>query len=260
LSSASKISVSDVRRSLTRPYRVTLPMVGLVALVPLYIFISVANKGRPHYAPSIVVDQWIPLAPAWSIVYGALYLFLIVLPVLVIANEDLIRRTVRAYLTIWLTAYAFFLVYPTIAPRPDGDIVPGSGFGAWGLRILYDADPNVNCFPSLHVAHSFVGAFAVWRMHARLGALAIGCAAVVGLSTLFTKQHYVVDVIAGFALGVAAYALFIRGFTREQAGAEERRVAPAVAIVLAVGIGVWVVVAFGFYLAGAGPGASAPTL
>ena len=250
MSSGSKISASDVRRSLTRPYRVTWPMIALVSLVPLYIFIGVANKGRPHYAPAIWLDDRIPLAPAWSLIYGALYLFLIVLPVLVIWNEDLIRRTVRAYLTIWLTAYAVFLLYPTIAPRPDGDIVPGTGFGAWGLRMLYDMDPPVNCFPSLHVAHSFVGAFAVWRMHRRLGAIAIACAAIVGVSTLFTKQHYVLDVIGGLLLAYVPYVIFMRPFARETAVEQERRVAPAVALLLMAGIGLWVAVAFGFYLAG----------
>lgn len=225
-------------------------MIALVSLVPIYVFIGVANKGRHHHAPSIIVDDWIPLVPAWSIIYGALYLFLIVLPVMVIWQEELIRRTVRAYLLIWLTAYAFFLSYPTVAPRPDGDIVPGTGFGAWGLRILYGADPNVNCFPSLHVAHSFVGAFAVWSMHARLGALAIACAAIVGLSTLFTKQHYAVDVVAGFALAYAAYALFLRRFDRAAASEEERRIAPAAAIALAAGIAAAVAIAFGLYLSG----------
>ena len=131
MSFASKIFGSDVRRSLTRPYRVTLPMIALVCLVPLYVFIGVANKGRPHYSPSIAVDDWIPLAPAWSIIYGAVYLFLIVLPVMVIWHEELIRRTVRAYLLIWLTAYAFFLIYPTIAPRPEATScrAPGSAHG-----------------------------------------------------------------------------------------------------------------------------------
>jgi membrane-associated phospholipid phosphatase len=238
---------ADVWQSITRPYRMTLPMIALVSLVPLYIFIGVANKGRVHNAPAIWLDHVIPLAPIWSLVYGALYLFLIVLPVMVIWHHELIDRTVRAYLMIWITAYAFFLLYPTVAPRPDGDIVPGTGFGAWGLQVLYDADPPVNCFPSLHVAHSFVGAFAVWRMHARLGAIAIACAAVVGLSTLFTKQHYVIDVIAGFALAYAAYAVFLRRFPRDAAGEQERRLAPAAAVTLLAGIAVWVAVAFLIY-------------
>jgi membrane-associated phospholipid phosphatase len=250
----SKIFVSDVRRTLTRPYRVTPPMVALVLLVPLYIFIAAFNRGRTLHTPALALDQLIPLAPVWSLIYGALYLFLILLPALVIGTDDLIRRTVRAYLMIWLTAYVFFLAYPTIAPRPEGDVVPGSGFGAWGLRILYGADPPLNCFPSLHVAHSFVGAFAVWRLHGGLGAVALAFAAVVGLSTLFTKQHYAVDVLGGFALGAAAYALFIRGFARERVGDAERGAAPAVALSLMMGIGVWVAIAYVFYLSGANLG------
>jgi membrane-associated phospholipid phosphatase len=253
MSLASNPFISEVRGALTRPYRVTLPMVLLVSLVPLYIFIGVANKGRPHYAPAIALDAAIPLAPVWSLIYGAVYLFLIVLPVLAIRHEDLIRRTVRAYLAIWLTAYAIFLLYPTVAPRPDGDVVPGTGFGAWGLRLLYDMDPPVNCFPSLHVAHSFVGAFALWRLHARLGALALACAAVVALSTLFTKQHYVLDVVAGTALAYAAYALFMRRFPRAAAGEDEQRAAPAVALALAAGITLWVAVAWALYRSGVGP-------
>jgi membrane-associated phospholipid phosphatase len=252
LNFASKISVSDIRLALTRPYRVTLPMVALVSLVPLYIFIAAANRGRTLHAPAIALDHLIPLAPVWSLIYGALYLFLIVLPVLVIWQEELIRRTVRAYLMVWLVAYGFFLLYPTAAPRPEGDAVPGTSFGAWGLRILYDADPPLNCFPSLHVAHSFVGALAVWRMHARLGALAIACAGVVGVSTLFTKQHYVLDVLGGFVLAVAAHVLFLRSFGQGAVADRDLRAAPAVALALLAGILLWVGVAWLFYMSGVG--------
>ena len=37
---------------------------------------------------------------AWALVYGALYLFLILLPVFVLQDRDLIDRTVRAYLSV----------------------------------------------------------------------------------------------------------------------------------------------------------------
>jgi membrane-associated phospholipid phosphatase len=240
-------TASDVVRILTRPYRVTLPMVALVLLVPLYIFIAQDNRGRLLHVPAIALDEMIPLQPAWSLVYGAVYLFLIVLPVLVICDADLIARTVRAYLFIWITAYAVFIAYPTIAPRPAGEIVPGTGFGAWGLQILYDADPPLNCFPSLHVAHSFVGALAVFRMHRRLGLVAILCAAIVGLSTLFTKQHYVLDVLAGAALALLAAALFLRRYGRERISPREHHAAPIIAALLAVGIGLAVTAAAAAY-------------
>ena len=205
-------------------------MVLLVALVPLYVFIPNWTLHRTMYVPELAWDRLIPLQPAWGWVYGALYAFLILLPVLVVHQQEHIRRTVYAYLTIWITAYVFFLVLPTVAPRPDE--VPGDGFAAWGLRVLYDSDPPYNCFPSLHVAHSFVSALTCLRVHRRLGIFALGCAALVGISTLFTKQHYIADVIAGACLAFVAHVLFLRGVPR--APEHDRRIAPALALVTGV--------------------------
>ena len=224
-------------------------MVLLILLVPCYIFIGDGMRGRPTHTPSISWDRALPLYPAWALVYGCLYLFLIVLPVLVVREEDLIRRTVLAYLFVWITAYAFFFLYPTAAPRPAR--VPGDGFGAWGLRFLYGADPPFNCFPSLHVAHSFVSALACRRVNRRVGAAALACASLVGLSTLFTKQHYVADVAAGVLLAGAAWAIFLRSYRGETPEAD-RRAAPALAALLLAAIAVALLGSWIAYRAGAG--------
>ena len=222
------ITWSTVAQSLNRPYPVTIPMVVLVSLVPLYLFIGdYAESGAAH-APALVLDRLLPLRPEWSLVYGALYAFLIVLPVFVVRHEELLHRTVRAYLAVWALAYLCFLLYPTVAPRPN--TVPGSGFAVWGLRFLYEADPPYNCFPSLPVAHSFVSALACHRVNRALGVAAISCASLVALSTLFTKQHYVVDVIAGTLLALLAYAVFIRGSARDGVPELDRRLAPLLAL------------------------------
>jgi membrane-associated phospholipid phosphatase len=213
--------------SLNQPYRVTLSMVVLVSLVPGYLVIGWLLDGRAVHAPQLRLDRLMPVEPVWALVYGALYLFLIILPVFVVRQDEHIRRTVRAYLMVWLTAYACFLAYPTAAPRPAA--VVGGGFAAWGLRFLYSADPVYNCFPSLHVAHSFVSALACYRVHRKLGVVGAVCASLVALSTLFAKQHYVLDVLAGAALAGVAYVLFLREFPRDRIPERERRLAPAFA-------------------------------
>ena len=55
-------------------------------------------------------------------------------PVLVIQQRELIRRTVWAYLLVWIAAYICFIIYPTIAPRPE--LVAGDGFTVRSLRFL----------------------------------------------------------------------------------------------------------------------------
>ncbi len=226
-----------VVESLSRPYPVTWPMVALIVLVPCYIFIGAWAAERPLYAPALPADARVPLEPAWGLVYGALYLFLILLPVFVVRDEPRVRRMFLAYLFVWLTSYGVFFVYPTIAPRPAH--VDAVGFGGWGLRLLYSADPPYNCFPSLHVAHSFVSAFACRPVHRGVGRVAILCAALVALSTLLTRQHYILDVAAGIALAGVARLIFIRSqlavpsFDRQAAPAMATAVSALVAIALA---------------------------
>jgi hypothetical protein len=73
-------------------------------------------------------------------------------------------------------------------------------------------------------------------------------ATLVALSTLFTKQHYVLDVLAGIALAAVAFALFVRGHS--PVPEHERRLAPRLAAV-AVALYVLLVVAlWAMYAAG----------
>jgi membrane-associated phospholipid phosphatase len=218
---------SMVAQSLGRPYRLTMPMVLLVALVPFYILIPELLPPDSRYVPETLLDRALPLVPSWALVYGALYLFLILLPIFIVRQDEQIRRTVFAYLLIWITAYVIFALYPTTAPRPSR--VVGKGFAVWGLRALYSADPPYNCFPSLHVAHSFVSALTCFRVHRGLGIAATVCATLVAVSTLFTKQHYVLDVIAGVFLALGAYGIFLRN-QRHEVPAFDRDVAPALAL------------------------------
>jgi membrane-associated phospholipid phosphatase len=215
-----------------------------VTLAPMYFVIGFTLRGLPAHMPMLALDRAWPVQPAWMIVYGSLYIFVVILPLLVIRNRDLGQRTLRAYIAVMLVAYAGFVFYPTVAP-PRG-VIAGDGFAAWTLRLAYDLDTPNNCFPSLHVAYAYVAALACWRVHRGVGAVAIVWASLIGLSTLFTRQHYVVDVIAGAVMGWLAYLVFLRGYAREtvaedvQVGAPLRAATAAVAyVVMAVGFAVF---------------------
>ena len=147
------------------------------------------------------------------LVYGSLYVFILLLPVLVVRQHELFRRGLQAYLMVMLVAYVGFLLYPTAAPRPAE--VSGDGFAAWSVRLAYSVDPPYNCFPSLHVAYAFVSALTCYRVHRGVGVVAAIWAALIGVSTLYTKQHYVADVIAGALAAYMAYAFFLRTYPRE---------------------------------------------
>jgi membrane-associated phospholipid phosphatase len=205
---------------------VTIPMIVLAAIVPFYLYIGhMVHNGIVH-APALDLDGAIAVQPAWAPVYLSLFLAAL-LPVAVIHEQELIRRTVLAWIFTWLVAYVVFLAYPTIGSRPAA--VEGDGFLPWMLRAIYASDAPYNCLPSLHVAQCFLAAFAASRVHRGVGLAAAVWALGVGLSTLFTKQHYVLDVVSGFALATVAYLVFLRGYPLEKTPAAERRLAPLLA-------------------------------
>ena len=216
---------------------------SFVSLMPMYFIIAVFTRTRATHAPEIALDRAMGVEPAWMLVYGSLYMFMAVLPMLVVRSGDLVRRALQSYLTVMAIGYAGFLLYPTSAPRPAEVI--GDGFASWTLRIAYDIDPPYNCFPSLHVAYSFVSALTCFRVHRQVGAVAIAWAGLIALSTIYTKQHWVVDVIAGALSAGLAYVVFLRGYPRDAITETDgrrapRRAAVAVALYALTVIGFWV--------------------
>lgn len=77
------------------------------------------------------------------------------------------------------------------------------------VKTLYSFDTNTNVCPSLHVVGSFAVMFAafdterfktpLWRIFFFVSAV------IISLSTVFLKQHSIIDVIAGLALCTVAY-------------------------------------------------------
>jgi len=234
---------------LTRPCPrgVVAPAGALALLIPCYFVIGhLPIPGRVPHEPVLAWDLVIPLVPGWALIYCTHFVFF-ALPFLVVRQEELIRRGARAYLMVWIVSYVVFFLYPTTVPRAGR--LEGEGFATWILQWLYWLDPPLNCFPSLHVAHSMTTALVCGRIHRGLG-VALGVwTGLIALSTLHTKQHYIADVAGGVALAGMAWGVFLRGAPGLAVPELDRRAAPAVAWgllgVYGVAVGcLWVVYRF----------------
>jgi membrane-associated phospholipid phosphatase len=224
---------------------------AFVGLLPMYFVIGQMTADRHHGAPSLPIDHAMTLRPTWMLVYGSLYMCGFLLPLLVVRGRELFRQSLKAYLFVMVVSYAVFLAYPTIAPRDE--TLPVRDFATWSLRLFYDLDQPYGCFPSLHVAYSFVAAFACMRMHRGVGAAACVWAGLIGVSTIYTKQHYVVDAVAGAAIGVVAYLLFLRAGSRPIVCSLDQRLAPLRSLYAAGAYGVVIVLFWLAYQLGFGP-------
>ena len=129
-------------------------------------------------------------------------------------HDDFLSMNETLYGMLIATGIAFvvFMVFPTTLPR---DALVPSDWLAGIYAQLYGLDQPVNCFPSLHVALAHL----TWTTYLRgrsPKAFGIGLwALLITVSTITTKQHYVIDVVGGVALAGLSWTL-ARRLVRQQ--------------------------------------------
>ena len=103
-----------------------------------------------------------------------------------------------------LTGLGIFYAWPTAVPPLTFDV---SGYA--GFQMLQGVDASGNACPSMHVAIAIFTAARIEHVLRGAGAprtlraLNIAWFAAIAWSTLAVKQHVVLDVLAGAALGLA---------------------------------------------------------
>lgn len=167
----------------------------------LYLGAAQLHWREPLVLRPGVLDAAIPFLP-WSI-WVYLSQFALLPASIVKARNDADRGTVLyAMLAATALAAAVFVLWPTTLPRPA---VPAGGATGIAWTLLHAGDTAYNCFPSLHVALAAIAGAALWRAGHPL--LALLWPPAIALSTVTTRQHVVLDVLAGLLLAAAAWSL-----------------------------------------------------
>jgi membrane-associated phospholipid phosphatase len=152
------------------------------------------------------LDRAIPLWPVWVIPYLGVFLALLILLIAIYLwmPTPMFRAFITANLIAFAVSYVIYLILPTYANRPA--ITGGDPFSG-AIRWLYSQDRAYNAFPSGHTYMTVIAWLFLWRWQPRLRLLFTVLAGLVLLSTLFTKQHNVADLVGGVALAAASYWL-----------------------------------------------------
>jgi len=255
---------------------------GLVLYLCLYFGIGLRPAPRAH-SLATPLDALIPFWPGAIWVYATVYPAVLG-PVFIVQSPARFRRIALGLMAVIVICAAAFALWPveTESIRRSAAWVSGPdrepSFTVWGFGLLFALDPPRNAFPSLHVALAAVvalglgrslplGGASTWRLpglrqtrpapsdapvHSSGTAwpARLWLAAVVA-SVVLVRQHYVVDAVAGLALGALVYRVGVGGDGEPAApGAFERRGAIGLALVVLA----FYAVVFAVYLAGWDPG------
>ncbi len=166
-------------------------------------------------------ERYIPFVPVMIVPYMSLDLFFVAAPFLCTSRGEL-RLLARRIVFVILVAGVCFL----LMPLRMGILIPqAEGWTGALFKLLHGFDQPTNLFPSLHIALQTILAV-LYARHTRglLRTASNTWFTLIGLSTLLTYQHHVVDVIGGFGLAMIAFGLF-----RARAGAAGMLIRPAMA-------------------------------
>ncbi len=182
---------------------------------PLYLLSFIILEQRPT---SITVysrlDDLIPFCEWFVIPYLGWMVALLVLSLYTLAYDlDAFKRFMGNLILTTIMAEIVYLIWPNQQLlRPDLATLGRSNPLTWVVSIIYTVDSNTNVCPSLHC----IGAFAVFfcshstprfRTRGWTAFFAI-FAAFICASTVFIKQHSIVDFFAALPVVAVGYFIF----------------------------------------------------
>lgn len=190
--------------------------------LPLYLiaFFALEHIVSPDSNYTLVessLDAYIPFCEAFIIPYYIwfLYIAVTVLYFFFTNKRDFFRICLFLFagMTICLVIYA---VWPNGHHlRPDLDALGRDNLFLHILRRLYTTDTSTNVCPSIHTLNSIGACLAIFHSDAlrqkkgiRTGALALTI--LICMSTVFLKQHSILDVFAAMVLSLPLYLISYR--------------------------------------------------
>ncbi len=188
--------------------------VGVYVVSGIY---DVLNHGPAVLFLKTPLDDLIPVLPPFIIPYDSLRpLVYVSLVFLLLFRTRLFQSAALSMIAAWLVSFAVYYFAQSVVVRP---LLVEQDIFTQMIRDVYASDQPYNDFPSLHTSLSTILALHWWRVDRRVGyPVALWCALIV-LSTLFVKQHYIADVIAGLALAFDISWVSLRWVVVREAGA-----------------------------------------
>jgi membrane-associated phospholipid phosphatase len=187
-------------------------LIGSLLLIPAILGTNLIYEQLNH-GPSRIflqtsLDRALPVVPVFAIPYVSLIPYIgISLLVFLFLRVRVYRSAAISMLIVWFISYACYYFLQSYVARPN--ITGNDPFSAI-IRSIYAGDRPYNDFPSLHTSLSTIIAIHWWRIDPRIGIVAATWTALIVVSTVLVKQHYLADVAGGLALGGLTSWLILR--------------------------------------------------
>lgn len=190
----------------------------LLLYVPLYLWgfftlERLIDGSQPYWVSYLPVDELIPFCEVFVIPYLLWYPYLFLSGLIPLLQKD--TKNFRRYMYFIMASFSLSLVIFLLFPngqnlRPAS--FPRDNVFTRLVAALYAVDTNTNVLPSIHVAGCLPGLAMAYHNDRlrRWRWLWLVLTVLISLSTVFIKQHSLLDLLAGLAMCVPLYFLIYR--------------------------------------------------
>lgn len=131
------------------------------------------------------------------------HVYLLVAVIHALWSPEAVRARLATYLGIaFAVGLPSYLLVPAVGPRSAfpaifSDPLAGGAVSSWTAYLVDRGSSVYDAFPSLHVMITLVLLDFDWRCCRRRFFVAVAPAAALGISTMYLRHHYAVDLVAG---------------------------------------------------------------
>jgi membrane-associated phospholipid phosphatase len=189
-------------------------LITVIFIVGCYQFYFHAQRApaRPAREFATTLDDAIPFRPRWVWVYSLLFYPVLLAVVLLADDSREFVFLIFSFVMVLLAQLACFHLFPVRTPLKWRAFTPQCRSTRF-LHMVQTMDAPGASFPSMHVSVSTLAALHLGSgLEPAFGAAAhaaYGFPALIGLSAVYTKQHYLIDLPFGAALGYGCYQAWL---------------------------------------------------
>ncbi|MBQ3291928.1 MAG: CDP-alcohol phosphatidyltransferase family protein [Mogibacterium sp.] len=183
--------------------------------LPLYLIAFViverVNIGAEYHTIHMFMDDLIPFSEFFVIPYLSWHVISVVMIIYLYRNDrPVFRKMMQFFIVGAIISFAVFLIYPSChSLRPDS--FEHDNIFTWIVSMIYLFDTPTNVCPSMHVIGSmglmFAAMYANEKMSIQIKTAMAVTVFFICVSTLFVKQHSIVDAVVALPASFAAWGL-----------------------------------------------------
>lgn len=175
----------------------------LIFFIIFLIYLPINRKVPKKYFFKLFVDNLIPFYPIFIIPYVSFY-FLGALSIFFAFDRSILefQQFMLALSLASIISYFIFILLPGYIVRPT---IQNNNFLHFLIKLIYQYDWPVNVFPSGHTFYTTIVSLFFINWYPGNQNLILLLAFLNIISVVFVKQHYIVDIMGGLALGYISY-------------------------------------------------------